>query len=65
MTAGGKAAHVGADFGKNHSRGQRLETGSGSYLFDGGAKGRKAGLHLQIELGNGCIEGIYVTEMQA
>src|SRR5215469_3648225 len=64
MATGGKAAHVGPDLGKDRSCCQRLDAGGGSYLFDGVAKGRNAGLHLPIELGDGCIEGIDVTEMQ-
>src|SRR5262245_30153862 len=38
--------------------GQRL-------LFDGGTKGGNAGLHLPVDLVDGCIDGIDLTEMQA
>ena len=37
----------------------------GAYLFDGGTKGRNASLHLPVDVGNGCIDGIDLTEMQA
>jgi hypothetical protein len=34
-------------------------------LLDGGAKGRKAGLHLLVNFSDGRIEGIDLTEMKA
>ena len=65
MTAGGKAAHVEADLGKNCLRSQGFDAWDGAYLLDGGAKGRNGGLHLPVDLGDGCIDGIDLTEMQA
>ena len=65
MTAGGKAAHVEADLGKNCLRSQEFDAWDGAYLLDGGAKGRNGGLHLPVDLGDGCIDGINLTEMQA
>src|SRR5262245_8087271 len=65
VSAGGKAAHVNADLGKNCLSSQGLDARDGAYLFDGGTKGRNAGLHLPVDLGDGCIDGIDLTEMQA
>ena len=64
MAAGGKAAHVGPDLGKDRSRCQRLDAGGGHYLFDGGAKGGNGGLQLLVDSGNGGIEGVDLIEMQ-
>src|SRR5262252_10768031 len=65
VTAGGKAAHVEADLGKNCLRSQGFDAWDGAYLLDGGAKGRNGGVHLPVDLGDGCIDGIDLTEMQA
>ena len=65
MTAGGKAGHVNSDLGKNCLCSQGLDARNGSYLFDGGAKGRNGGLHLLVDSGNGGIEGVDLIEMKA
>src|SRR5215510_13652912 len=65
VTAGGIAAHVNADLRKNCLRSQGLDARDSAYLFDGGTKGGNAGLHLPVDLGDGCIDGIDLAEMQA
>jgi hypothetical protein len=65
MGVGCKAAHVDTDLGEDRSRAEILDARDRDYLFDGGAKGRNAGLHLLVDIGDGGIEGVDLLEMKA
>jgi len=62
---GSKAAHVCNDLGDNDPCTEVLDTRDRAYLLNGGAKGRKGGLHLPVDFGNCRIEGIDLIEVKA
>src|SRR5262249_13735329 len=65
MGIAGKAAHIGADLGEDLHRSEVLHPRHGTHLLDGGAKGRKAGLHLLVDLVDCGIEGPDLIEVKA
>ena len=65
MAVGGEPAHIDADLRKDRPRTETLDARDCTQLLDGGAKGRKAGLHLPVNFSDVRIEGIDLTEMKA
>ncbi len=65
MAGSGEAAHVGADLRDDDLRGQITDAGDGPQLVDRLTERVEITVHLRVDLGNGGVERINITQMQA
>jgi hypothetical protein len=64
MSRGGKAAHVGANFGDDGLGAELADAGMGAHDFDGDAKGREIGFDLAVHHAERGIETIDLLQME-
>ena len=65
MAGGGEAAHVGADLGDDHLRGQVTDARDAPQQPDRLAEKVENAAHLRVGLGNGGIQGLNLAQVQA
>ena len=64
MAGGGKAGHVGADLGDNDLGGQVADAWDAAQQPDGVTERVEFAIHLRVDLGDGFVKHIDLTQMQ-